>query len=360
MQQELYHYGIKGQRWGIRRFQNEDGTRTKKGKERYYKFTEGYTKATVSSKQSSIGDKTWDKEIEDIARSINGGKTGFLYSLGRDRNCAYCTTAYELRRRGMDVIAATADRGVAYQLDPSFAFKNAKVQHGAGNPGQKTPITRSQWNEAQDKILRQGEGARGNLCVEYMSGGAHSIAYEVKDGKVHVIDCQVGKHYKDSYEAIAETKNVDFIRTDNLKIDKAKIGKYVKDSSQEKIKVDRRLQAAKAVEKIAGVTGVMAAIIGKMNVLPQYMVGVNWASYLLSGAGVIAYEVIKGKDAKRAVAAQEEFIKNNKKQYDDYNNDMKKLNDSYNARVKTENHDDWKPIMDDYWKQYEAIINKKR
>ena len=25
---ELYHYGVKGQKWGVRRFQNEDGTLT--------------------------------------------------------------------------------------------------------------------------------------------------------------------------------------------------------------------------------------------------------------------------------------------------------------------------------------------
>lgn len=31
----LAHYGIKGQQWGIRRFQNEDGTLTPEGKERY-------------------------------------------------------------------------------------------------------------------------------------------------------------------------------------------------------------------------------------------------------------------------------------------------------------------------------------
>ena len=31
----LAHYGIKGQRWGLRRFQNEDGTLTEEGKERY-------------------------------------------------------------------------------------------------------------------------------------------------------------------------------------------------------------------------------------------------------------------------------------------------------------------------------------
>lgn len=31
----LAHYGIKGQKWGIRRFQNEDGSLTDEGKRRY-------------------------------------------------------------------------------------------------------------------------------------------------------------------------------------------------------------------------------------------------------------------------------------------------------------------------------------
>lgn len=31
----LAHHGIKGQRWGVRRYQNKDGTLTKEGKERY-------------------------------------------------------------------------------------------------------------------------------------------------------------------------------------------------------------------------------------------------------------------------------------------------------------------------------------
>lgn len=35
---ELYHHGIKGQKWGIRRFQNEDGSLTEEGRKRYAKY----------------------------------------------------------------------------------------------------------------------------------------------------------------------------------------------------------------------------------------------------------------------------------------------------------------------------------
>ena len=33
--EELYHHGIKGQKWGVRRFQNADGSLTAEGKQRY-------------------------------------------------------------------------------------------------------------------------------------------------------------------------------------------------------------------------------------------------------------------------------------------------------------------------------------
>lgn len=35
MNNELEHHGIKGMRWGVRRYQNKDGSLTPRGKKRY-------------------------------------------------------------------------------------------------------------------------------------------------------------------------------------------------------------------------------------------------------------------------------------------------------------------------------------
>lgn len=54
---ELAHYGIKGQRWGQRRFQNADGSYTAEGKERY-----GRSKSSGSTNKKG----RYDKAIQDL------------------------------------------------------------------------------------------------------------------------------------------------------------------------------------------------------------------------------------------------------------------------------------------------------
>lgn len=61
----LCHYGIKGQKWGVRRFQNEDGTYTPAGKERYY------TAGSAASSGSTQKVKFRDRSAVDAANKID-------------------------------------------------------------------------------------------------------------------------------------------------------------------------------------------------------------------------------------------------------------------------------------------------
>lgn len=49
---ELYHHGIKGMKWGIRRYQNYDGSYTQKGLDRYNKASEKYDQAKKRKKEA--------------------------------------------------------------------------------------------------------------------------------------------------------------------------------------------------------------------------------------------------------------------------------------------------------------------
>lgn len=55
MNDELMHYGIKGQKWGVRRFQNEDGTLTPAGRKKYkLEIKEENKKAFEYGREASI------------------------------------------------------------------------------------------------------------------------------------------------------------------------------------------------------------------------------------------------------------------------------------------------------------------
>lgn len=58
---ELYHHGIKGMKWGVRRYQNFDGSYTKAGLKRYNNSMDKYDKADKRYKDARAQYKTAKK-----------------------------------------------------------------------------------------------------------------------------------------------------------------------------------------------------------------------------------------------------------------------------------------------------------
>lgn len=74
--QELYHYGIPGQKWGVRRYQNEDGSLTEKGKKRYEKLNNSSKKMKkLMGKAESMYSNFKGSQLENnLAKSLYNNK----------------------------------------------------------------------------------------------------------------------------------------------------------------------------------------------------------------------------------------------------------------------------------------------
>lgn len=245
---ELYHYGILGMKWGVRRFQNKDGTLTGAGKERY----------DVGDKRDTSKDKILDSnDIWDVgnAASINRVIDRYDYNVNKydeytnnitnsqsysdaldfmhkserslDRamddyiaydkyttNCPNCALAVELKKRGVDVRAVPNSGGQTIQEIHDIYV------------GEKTTTCYRNRDFFNPKSYGK-PGDHGTLLGYYPNGmGGHICNYTVlPNGRVQIEDAQVGICcYLEDYQKLYPGMGVnEFVQGEIVNLTKAEI-----------------------------------------------------------------------------------------------------------------------------------------
>lgn len=125
---ELYHHGIKGQKWGLRRYQNEDGTLTPAGEKRYYKKNGKVDKKQVRKyyKQNEQEFEKRSKEYRDEFRKTDAGRE--LESKAR-------VASDRLKKQGMNSTnraVSLRDAAVVRYQDAAHTYAAEKLQKEYG------------------------------------------------------------------------------------------------------------------------------------------------------------------------------------------------------------------------------------
>lgn len=242
----LQHHGIEGQKWGVRRFENEDGTLTPEGKERYY----GRYDYSTTNKRS-FSDVMLRKNEETGKTSLSPTAKALLIGAG-------ITTASLAAAIGTGVIIHKAGgvKEVNRMIRTAFtAAKNSPTNDILDSEGKKvvTVGLKTMLNESRKALSRlafnvNADGSKRPKIVgpENKAKHAHSLMQALVNTTVF------NREY---------SKRVTIAAIDHLLDTPKRINEFVE--GNESVKMVDKLIENNALKTITGLLGIgSAAIVG--------------------------------------------------------------------------------------------------
>ena len=123
---ELMHHGIKGMHWGIRRYQNPDGTLTAAGKKKY---SDVHNLKTSKNNEFSLLERRARKGSTDIDYKIvaEGKKIGNLFLENHGKDLYINWIDIKTKNRGKGYAQAVLDYIIRYGKDSGYKTASLEV-----------------------------------------------------------------------------------------------------------------------------------------------------------------------------------------------------------------------------------------
>lgn len=166
----LLHHGIKGQRWGIRRFQNKNGGLTPAGRKRYAKNQPGDDAETKAKKTSGDSDEPESKESYEArkAAAVKSGTAKDVLEFKNDLTSAQRKEVKERLEWERDVSKLTPEDVDVGRAKADKFFKNVETVAGYADTAANAWNTFANYYNAFSgsdtplpKIAREGGGGGG-------------------------------------------------------------------------------------------------------------------------------------------------------------------------------------------------------
>lgn len=186
--------------------QNRFNRRKINGKWHYWREDKNHDEGMLHSLKRKTGIMTPN---EDMAACNPKYSKGGVYK----NNCISCALAYDLRRRGYDVEAASIDTTSAVNgsLPVQLGFykgERLKMFEVPNDPD----VAVKQFTK---NLLGYGDGSRGMLRIRWKNGDGHAAVWEVDGSSVVIRDPQ-NNTLVDLSDYIRQAKTFYYFRTDNL------------------------------------------------------------------------------------------------------------------------------------------------
>lgn len=139
----LEHHGIKGMRWGIRRFQNKDGSLTPAGRKRRASsdsYDSSNTNTTVKKKSGSESSSSKAKSMsdEDLRKAVNRLQMEKQYrDLYRDLNPERVSTGKKFVNASINKVLVPAAQEAGKNIVKGYIEKEAKKRLGINESNDK-------------------------------------------------------------------------------------------------------------------------------------------------------------------------------------------------------------------------------